>query len=144
MVTLERQAKDGLRQSQRQKAQAIADARNAIGRLQAIVDENGCRVLEGAQMGRTNEELGAEVGGLKLRVEVLEQENRRLSEAKELRPQNQEARSLSSDFSELIAVVLLRSGSRLANVAVRDWPDDFTFLIGDYRYRWQSSVAQFL
>jgi hypothetical protein len=38
-------------------------------------------------MGRVNERLKAEVGGLKQRVEVLEQDNRWLSEAKELSPQ---------------------------------------------------------
>jgi hypothetical protein len=47
----------------------------------------------------------------------------------------------------------LRGGSRvtgrlsargLANVEVGDWSDDFTFIIGDHRYRCGSSVAQFL
>jgi hypothetical protein len=60
---------------------------------------------------------------------------------------------LSSHLGELIAVVGLRGGSRatgrlsvrgLANVAVRDSSDDFTFIIGDRRYRCQSSVTQFL
>jgi hypothetical protein len=32
----------------------------------------------------------------------------------------------------------------VANVAVRDWPDDFTFIIGNYRYRCRSLVTQFL
>jgi hypothetical protein len=59
----------------------------------------------------------------------------------------------SGDLSELIAVVSLRRGSRvpgglssrgLANVAVRDWSDDFTSIIGDRRYQCRSSVAQFL
>jgi hypothetical protein len=36
------------------------------------------------------------------------------------------------------------SARGLTNVAVRDWPDDFTFIIGDHRYRCPSSVAQFL
>jgi hypothetical protein len=36
------------------------------------------------------------------------------------------------------------SAQVLADVAVRDWSDDFTFVIGDHRYWCQSSVAQFL
>jgi hypothetical protein len=32
----------------------------------------------------------------------------------------------------------------LANVVVRDWSDDFTFLLGNHHYRCSSSVAQFL
>jgi hypothetical protein len=71
----------------------------------------------------------------------------------ELRPQSLGAPDLSHDFCELIAVVGLRGGSRvtgglsaqgLANVAVRDWSDDFTFIIGDHQYRCPSSVARFL
>jgi hypothetical protein len=63
------------------------------------------------------------------------------------------APGLSSHLDELIAVVGLRGGSRvtgglsargLANVAVRDWSDDFTFIIGNRRYRCRSSVAPFL
>jgi hypothetical protein len=36
------------------------------------------------------------------------------------------------------------SARGLANAAVGDSPDDFTFVIGDHRYRCPSSVAQFL
>ena len=32
----------------------------------------------------------------------------------------------------------------LANVAVRDWSADFTFIVRDHRYRCRSSVAHFL
>jgi hypothetical protein len=76
-----------------------------------------------------------------------------LLEAKGLRPQSQQGLGPSSSFHELIAVVGLRGGSRvtgrlstggLANVAVRDWSDDFTFIIGDHCYRCRSYVAQFL
>jgi hypothetical protein len=35
-------------------------------------------------------------------------------------------------------------GAGLAIVAVRDWSDDFTFIIGDHRYWFPSFVAQFL
>jgi hypothetical protein len=35
-------------------------------------------------------------------------------------------------------------GTGLANVAVRDWSDDFTFVIGDHRSQCLSYVAQFL
>jgi hypothetical protein len=63
------------------------------------------------------------------------------------------ASHLSSHLSVLIAVVGLRGGSRvtgglssrgLANDAVRDWCGDFTFIVGDHRYRCRSSVAWFL
>jgi hypothetical protein len=63
------------------------------------------------------------------------------------------APGLSSHLHELIAVVGLRGGSRvmgglsareLANIAVRDWSDDFTVIVGDHRCRCPSSVAQFL
>jgi hypothetical protein len=36
------------------------------------------------------------------------------------------------------------SARGLANVAVRNWSNDFTFIIGDHRYLCPSSVAQFL
>jgi hypothetical protein len=63
------------------------------------------------------------------------------------------APALSSRLGELIAVVGLRGGSNvtgglsapgLASIAVRDWSDDFTFILGDHHYRCPSSVAQFL
>jgi hypothetical protein len=53
----------------------------------------------------------------------------------------------------MIAVISLRGGSKVTgglsvrgvvNVAVRDWPDDFTFIVGDHCYRRPSPVAQFL
>jgi hypothetical protein len=36
------------------------------------------------------------------------------------------------------------SVQRLANVAVRDWSDDCTFIMGDHYHRCLSSVVQFL
>jgi hypothetical protein len=36
------------------------------------------------------------------------------------------------------------SAQALANVAVRDWSDDFTFIVGDHYYRCPSSREQFL
>jgi hypothetical protein len=90
---------------------------------------------------------------LTLRVEVLEQDVWRLSQANVLRSQSQEVPRLSNHFSELIAVIGLRGGSRmicslsgrgLANVAVRDWSHNFTFIIGDHRYWCRSFLAQFL
>jgi hypothetical protein len=95
----------------------------------------------------------AAADGLKLRVEPLEQDNRGLSEGKELRPQSQEVPGLSGCLGELIAVVGLRGGSRvtgrlsaraLANVNVRDWSDDFTFIIGNHCCRCPPFFAQFL
>jgi hypothetical protein len=97
--------------------------------------------------------LGAKVSGLKPRIELLEVDNRGLSEAKELHPQSQEAPRLSHEFGGLITVVGLRGGSRvtgglsargLANVAVPNWSDHFTFIVGDHHYRCPSSIAQFL
>jgi hypothetical protein len=66
---------------------------------------------------------------------------------------NMHDRHQSGHLSELFAVAGLRGGSRatgglsargLADVAVRDSSDDFTFIVGDHRYRCSSSVAQFL
>jgi hypothetical protein len=90
---------------------------------------------------------------LTLRVEVLEQDVWRLSQANVLRSQSQEVARLSNNFSELIAVVGLRGGLRaiyilswrgMANVAVRVWSHDFMFIIGDHSYRRRSFLAQFL
>jgi hypothetical protein len=103
-------------------------------------------------MWQAKKERRTQVGGLRQRVEVLEQDNREPSEAKTLCPQSQRVFGLSSNFRELIAVVCLRYGSRvmgglsepaLANVAVRDSSDDFTLTIGGHCYRCQSSVPQF-
>jgi hypothetical protein len=101
---------------------------------------------------RKSERPPAEAAGLTLRVEMLGQENRSLSDAKPFRPQSQEARGLFTDLDELIAFVGLGRikgdgpafSAGLASVAVRDWSDDFTFIVGDYRYRCPSSFAQFL
>jgi energy-converting hydrogenase Eha subunit G len=59
------------------------------------------------------------------------------------------APGVSGSLSEPIAVVALRwvtatgglSARALANDAVRDWSDDFMFIIGDHRYRCRLSVA---
>jgi regulator of replication initiation timing len=88
LISVERQAKDGLRQSQEREAQVIADLRNAVGRLgarlQAVINENSRQVLAASEMRRANEQLAAEVGGLKQRIEVLGQENWRLTKANEV------------------------------------------------------------
>jgi hypothetical protein len=64
-----------------------------------------------------------------------------------------DGRGPSGHLGELSAVVGLRGGSSgagglsaqgLATVAVRDWSSDFTFVIGDHRYRCRPSAAQFL
>jgi hypothetical protein len=122
----------------------MAEQRTGVGRLGGILEEHGRRVLAGDEIQRANE---------KLRAQVLEHNDQGLSETKGSRPQSQGALGLSSEFGGLIAVVGLRGGSRvtgrlsargLANVAVPDWSDDFTFIIGRHRYQCQSSVAQFL
>jgi hypothetical protein len=56
---------------------------------------------------------------------------------------------MSVHLGKLIAVVGLRGGSMAtgglsANVAVRDWPEDFSFVIGDHCCRRRSSIARFL
>jgi regulator of replication initiation timing len=70
----------------------MADMRNGVGRfraqLQVVIEENGRQVLAAAEMRRANEQLGAEVGRLKQRVEVLEQHNQRLSAANEVMKQD--------------------------------------------------------
>jgi hypothetical protein len=125
-------------------------AKNAAplgARLQAVAEEHRHQVSAAAKTRRANEQRGAEVGGFKLRIEVLGQNNRGLSEGQELCPQSQEAPGLSGHLGEL------RGGSKvtgglsargLANVAAGGWSDDFTFIIGNHRYRCRSSVAQFL
>jgi flagellar biosynthesis GTPase FlhF len=71
---------------------------------------------------RDSERLRPEAAGLKVRVEVLEHDNGRLSEAKELEPQSQEARGLSNDLVGLITVVGLRGGSMLpGGLSARGW-----------------------
>jgi hypothetical protein len=66
-------------------------------------------------------------------------------------PEGINAPGLSRHLGELIAVVSLRCGSGatgglsarvLANVAVRNWSDYFTFIVDDHRYRCPSSIAQ--
>jgi chromosome segregation ATPase len=65
----------------------MVEVRNMVWRLeaqlQAVVEENGRQVLAAAEMRRSEEQLREEVGRLKLQVEVLEQDNQRLSEANE-------------------------------------------------------------
>jgi chromosome segregation ATPase len=92
LASIEQQAKDGQRESQEREVQAMADVRDAIGllgaQLEAVVDEGGHQVLAAAEMQRENERLRAEVGGMRMRVEELEQDNRRVSEANEVIRQN--------------------------------------------------------
>jgi hypothetical protein len=77
-----RQSIDRQRQSQ-----AMADVPKVVGwlgaQLQAVVEENGRHVFAAAEMLRANDQLGTEVEGLKLRVEMPEQHNQRLSDANE-------------------------------------------------------------
>jgi hypothetical protein len=77
MVSIGRQTKNSRQQSQEPEAQVVmADVRKVVrqlrARLQAIVQGNGCRMFAAAETRGANGQLGAEVGGLKLRVEVLE------------------------------------------------------------------------
>jgi hypothetical protein len=98
-----------------------------------------------------NERLRAKAAELRMRIAVRERDHRRLSDAMELRPQSQEAPGRLSDFSELTAVLGLPGGSRvtdrlssrgLANVAIQDCSQEFTFVVGDHHYRCRSSIAQ--
>jgi hypothetical protein len=107
-VCVQQEADDSQRQSQ--KREAMADVRNVLGPLEAVVGENGRHVFAAVETPRVKKQLAVEFCGLKLRVGVLEQDNRRLSVVKKLRPQGQKAPSTSSDFGELTAVVGLRGG----------------------------------
>jgi hypothetical protein len=66
----------------------IADVRNVVGRLEAqlqmVADENSRQVLAGDEMRRVNAGLEAEMAGLRQRIEVLEQDNRRLLDEMEI------------------------------------------------------------
>jgi hypothetical protein len=65
MLSVQRQAKDCLRQSQDREAQAIADVRNVAGRVGAqlrdVVEENTLLVFAVSELRRAKEQLGAEV-----------------------------------------------------------------------------------
>jgi hypothetical protein len=80
MVTIERQVADNLRQ-----CQPLEDVRNDVAglatQLKDVAAQNARHLLAGEEMQRTHQQLRAEVAGLRQRVEVLEQENQRLSEA---------------------------------------------------------------
>jgi hypothetical protein len=153
LVRIDRGAKDGQQQPREREPQSMGDVRNVVGRLEAVVEENSRQVLTAAAVRRGKGQWGAELGGLKLRVGVLERDFQGDSKAKESRPQSREARRLSGHLGELIAVVGLRGGGGspptgglsargLANVAVRDCSDDdFTFIVGDHRYRCRSCIA---
>jgi hypothetical protein len=87
-VGIDRQAKDRMRQLHKREARAIADMQNTVRRrraqLQAVVEDKGRQGLSGAEMERANEQQSVGVGGLKQRVEVLEQDHQRLSAANEV------------------------------------------------------------
>jgi hypothetical protein len=74
------------------------------------VEEKTLQVFAVSELRRAKEQLGAEVTGLRLWAGVLKQEDRGLSEARELGPQGLEAPCLSNVFIELFAVVGLRGG----------------------------------
>jgi transposase-like protein len=69
LVDIRREAKNGLQRSQEGEAQAMTEVRNVTERLgaqlQAVVEESGRLVLAEAKIRRANEQLRAEVGGLK-------------------------------------------------------------------------------
>jgi hypothetical protein len=108
-ISVQREAPDSLRQSQKRKVQAIAEVQKVVGRfgaqLAGAVEENYHQVLAIAEMLRAKEQQGEEVAGLKQRAELLEQDNPVPSWAKELRPPGQEVPRLSHSFGELVAVV---------------------------------------
>jgi hypothetical protein len=87
IASIKREAKDSGQQLQERDVQAMVDLRKGIrwlrAKLEAVVEENGRHVLAVAEMGRAKEQLKAEVGELKQRGEVPEQDDRRLSHANE-------------------------------------------------------------
>jgi hypothetical protein len=78
LISIEWRGNDGQRGLQ--EREAMPDVRNRAGQpeaeLEAVVKESGRCVLAGAEMRRVKEQLGAEVCGLKLWIEVLEQDDR--------------------------------------------------------------------
>jgi hypothetical protein len=55
-----------------------------VGRLEALVEENSGRVSTGVEGLPAKEQRVTEFGGLRERVEVLEQDNRRISDANDV------------------------------------------------------------
>jgi hypothetical protein len=91
LTKIQQQTNDRLCQWYEREAQEMAEVRTAVGQLPVVLNDNGCYALAGVEMGQANDSLGADVTQLKPYVGVLEQDNRQLSEAKGLRPQNDDA-----------------------------------------------------
>jgi chromosome segregation ATPase len=87
-VELLRKASDSQRESLERETQAVADVRNVVGQLAGdlanLRSENGHHRSGVEEMARANQQLRAKAARLKQRIEVLEQENRRLSEVNEV------------------------------------------------------------
>jgi chromosome segregation ATPase len=87
-VELLRKAGDDQHKSQERERQAVAEVRNVVvqltGQIKDLGAETGRERFADENIGRINEQLRAEAAGLKQRIEMLEQENRRLSEMNEV------------------------------------------------------------
>jgi chromosome segregation ATPase len=87
-VALLRTASDSHRESQERETQAVVDVRRVVGQLAGDVanlpSENDRKRLAIGEVARANEQLRAEAARLKERIEVLNQENQRLSAANEV------------------------------------------------------------
>jgi hypothetical protein len=106
-----RQVSGSRREWQKRRAEAVAEVRKAVGRLAGEVEdlrsEGSHEDLTVRAVARAKDQLRAEAVGLRSRLAVLEQDSRRISEAKELRAHSLEAPAVSG----VIAVVSLRGGS---------------------------------
>jgi hypothetical protein len=86
------QASSSQRESQEREAKAaavvVAEVRKVVGQLagelEVLRSENGRQGLAVGDVARVNDQLREGAGELRLRIEALEQENRRLSEANEI------------------------------------------------------------
>jgi hypothetical protein len=87
-VELLTQTSDSQREAQEREMQAVADVRKVVkqlaGDLVNLPPENGREHLVIMEVARANEQLRAEADRLKGRIEVLEQENRRIAKANEV------------------------------------------------------------
>jgi chromosome segregation ATPase len=95
-VELLRKASDSQRESQERQAEAVAEVRKVVGQLAGdlanlricasanLRSENGQDRSRVGKTARANERLRVEAARLNGRIDVLEQENRRIAEANEV------------------------------------------------------------
>jgi hypothetical protein len=111
-----------------------------------VLEQNSRRVLAGAEVQHANEQLAA--CGPKCWSRIIGGFQRRRNYVGRIRKspvcQAISVNWLKFSVCEVDEVRPASFQSRLANVAVRDSSDNFTFVIGDHRYQFPLLVAQFL